>query len=229
VARSRSITLSRACLLLALVLSTPSSALAADEAAVRDVFSGLEQRWDQLTAYECDYAQRSEWKDRRQEFRGHYLFEKPNRIRVEIRKGDGEGTVLLWDGGPSVRARKGGILSLFPLRLDLRNRWLLDPFEQDLSASTWRFLLDEGRSALREGRLELLGSETWEGTKVWVLRNRYPPGAGTFAEDLVYVDRQNRWPLRVLRKDGADRVVQEILYRGTRIDPPVPEGAFTEF
>lgn len=219
----------RAWLALAFLLSGSGAAWAAQGVSVTDVFSALEQRWALLSAYACEYAQRSEWDGRRQEFRGRYLFAKPNRVRVAILEGDGEGTVLLWDGGPSVRARKGGLLSLFPLRLDLRNRWLLDPFEQDLSASTWGFLLDEGRSALRDGRLALLGKETWEGVEAWVLRNRYPPGAGPFAEDRVYVDPQNRWPLRVLRTDRDGRLVQEIVYRGTRIDPPVPEGAFTEF
>jgi len=204
---------------------------AAAEEGIHAVFARVAARWEGLSAYACGYTLRSfpSGEEDGVGFSARYLFAKPSAVRVEIFQGKGAGTTLLWEGGETVRVRKGGLLSLFPLTLDLRNSLLLDPFGQDLHRSTWKYLLDEGRLGLQEGRLELAGQETWEDRPVRVLAIHYPQGDGPFFHDRVYIDREERWPVRVVRTDRAGRVLQETMFQQIQIDPPVEEGVFREF
>lgn len=215
----------------AVILGITSVGAAAEEEDIHAVFASVAARWEDLRAYACVYTLRSfpPGEEDGVGFSARYLFAKPLAVRVEIFQGKGAGTTLLWEGGDTMRVRKGGLLSMFPLTLDLRNSLLLDPFGQDLHRSTWKYLLDEGRQGLQEGRLELVGQEIWEDRPVLVLAIHYPQGDGPFFHDRVYIDRKERWPVRVVRTDRVGRVLQETVFQQIQIDPPVEGGAFREF
>lgn len=217
------------CALFTLVPPPSPSVLGADD-NVREAFSSVLERWDSLRGYRCTYTAKSWPADKEPEgFTARYLFAKPSSVRMEIYQGDGKGSILLWEGGDKVRVRRGGVLSLFPMKLSLRNSLIMDAFGQDLKNTTWKYILDEGSQGLREGRLQLLGEDTLGGRRVQVFANQYGPDREPFFRDVVYVDSAYRWPLKVVRFDKAGNIIQESSFQDVEIDPEVTPTAFREF
>lgn len=213
-------------LLLILPLLLPAvAALGADFSSIQEAFGAVQARWQRIGAYTCLYASHS-LVPKERNLTARYAFAKPSFIRMEIIGGASAGTTLLWDGGPKVRVRKKGLLSLFPLSLDLRNPKLVDPFDEDLSNSSWKFLIELGGRALKDGRLEL---ESRGGAGPFVLVHQYTPGSSPFSKDRVFVDRASLMPERVERYDASGALIEEITYRDIQLDPVLPANLFKEF
>ncbi|MBI5443224.1 MAG: hypothetical protein HY900_18665, partial [Deltaproteobacteria bacterium] len=115
-------------LLLALcasVLLPPTMSRAASREAaggsVHEVFAAILARWQRISSYTCLYHGRSITPEGENLLAARYFFARPEKVRMEIFEGPGAGTTLLWEGGPKVRARRSGIMKLFPASLELRN------------------------------------------------------------------------------------------------------------
>ncbi len=147
--------------------------------------------------------------DQTQERVYQYQFMKPHFAKTLILDGDGKGSGGVWAGGDQVSGHQGGILSGIHLKVDIHDHRAVSLRGVTIPDGLLQHIV--ANYATIPGKLE-----QQDGGKIGgVLTDRLdlkvadPAADGGVTEQILYLSKETRWPIRQILYDGQQIVLDE--------------------
>ncbi len=130
----------------------------ADPQGAEQVVEKMERRFETISGYRCELHTISILKDLREERAFSYIFERPRSIRMRVLDGKDRGSVLIYKDGV-VRGHRGGLFSWVVLTFRPSDSEVTTIRGGRVDQSDFLFIMDVLRSAVKEGKLRLEGTD----------------------------------------------------------------------
>lgn len=209
--------------LLAAALAPMRTFGAEEPASADDVIRRAEQRFAQLTDYEClaDTDSRAGKKTAAGTY--HLWFKKPEMLRLQVVRGDHRNSEVAVDRDGNVRGREGGLLKPFVVGLKKTDRRLRSIRGVTITQLDWGTFYRNYRAAAAQpgAKTELIRRP---GSTLYEVAVTYTQG-GTVMRQVYRID-PNRWVL--IEADVFEDVVRvdHILFRDIRINTGIGDRWF---
>jgi outer membrane lipoprotein-sorting protein len=181
--------------------------------------------------YHCTFVSFSSEEDKKEEITYGYYYCKPCSVRLEVRTGPYEGTVLLYTGG-TVRLKVGyGILSWFSFSFDQTDKIVCDLRGNGIHQSDWGWYIEQHLQFMPQTRSSFAGIDTINDrqTYKYELVSKDPNETRSVATEYMWVDIQEDVILRYEQYDSTGKLIQSGLYKDIVIDSVMSDSLFVEF
>jgi hypothetical protein len=127
-----------------------SDLLAAERTTVQQLLSTAIENYESLRSYKCRLKLHLTKGDDVQDKQYVFYYQKPNLVRMYVEAGKEEGsTVILREDG-TIRGRREGLLSIFPITLEPEDRRLFSLWDRHFTKSDCGTILEETMDKLDE-------------------------------------------------------------------------------
>jgi hypothetical protein len=137
-----------------------------------------------------------------------YTFRKPSTVTIDVVEGWNSGVTVLWTGGPTVTARKGGLLGIFKRTLSLHDPQIVTIRGSSIDALSFAQILvhaEETAGAISQGQGVTIDDFA---TDAVTLIPSLPANDAGYTRERIEVSRATHFPMRVLGYEGATLVRQ---------------------
>ena len=135
-----------------------------------------------------------------------YTYSKPSNVRVHVISGTNTGVTLDWSGGPTIVARRGGLISMFSRTLSLHDPMVTTLQGASIDQLSFGAILSHAQQEV--DRLSLIPGGTIDGVAANALNlnaigSTADPG---LTREVVVMSAATHLPIRVLGYDGSTLV-----------------------
>ncbi len=186
---------------------------------------------ESVNDYRCTFVSFASDSEKSEQVAYGYYFKKPASVRMEVRTGDYEGTVLLYRG-TDVRVKLGhGILSWFSFSFDRTSRIVRDLRGNGIHESDWGWFVEQHLQMLPLTGNTYVGIDTINGrpTVSYKLTSVDPEKTRWVAVEYVWIDREDNTLVQYKQYDRSGRLIQSGLYQDVVLNPNLDDSVFTEF
>ncbi|MBK8162270.1 MAG: DUF1571 domain-containing protein [Gammaproteobacteria bacterium] len=156
-----------------------------------------------------------------------YAYRRPGHVRMEF-VAPHAGVVMIYDPQTAeVRLWPLG-RGYFSLALDPANRLIRSRTGQRIDRSDFGALLQNVRSLQRSGQTTCVAEQINGRDALYVVVEGEPyDSLGAIRRYELWLDTANRMPLRVISRDRAGAVIEEVRFEELRLDPELPAAHFS--
>ncbi|MGE4048341.1 MAG: outer membrane lipoprotein carrier protein LolA [Acetobacteraceae bacterium] len=156
-----------------------------------------------------------------------YAYRRPGHVRMEF-VAPHAGMVMIYDPqAAEVRLWPFGP-GYFSLTFDPDNRLIRSRTGQRIDRSDFGALLQNVRSLQRSGQTTCVAEQINGRDALHVaVEGELADSLGAIRRYELWLDAANRMPLRVISRDRADTVIEEVWFEELRLDPELPASIFS--
>ncbi|GAB4345713.1 MAG: hypothetical protein Kow0099_26280 [Candidatus Abyssubacteria bacterium] len=134
----------------ALVWTGFSDLPATDRASAEQLLSRAIENYESLRSYRCRLKLHLTKGEEVQDKQYVFYYQKPNLVRMYVEKGKDEGSTVIFREDGTIRGRREGLLSIFPITLEAGDRRLYSLWDRHFTKSDCGTILEETVDKLDE-------------------------------------------------------------------------------
>jgi outer membrane lipoprotein-sorting protein len=190
----------------------------------KEIIFGAEKKFASIEDYTCTADAHYRKGDRTEDKVFRVFFKKPELVRLDVLKGDGEGgaAVLTKDGG--VKAHGGGWLSWLVLPFGLDNPLVTTIRGHTLRQSHFGYIIQMMKETLASNEASV-AAESFDGAPSYVLKTSYIDAGGVARKEVAVIDRASLLVRKVQEYEGSAEVVS-VTYYDIRTDQGLKDRLF---
>ncbi len=207
-----------------------NNSLFSSEYIFKDILSKLKERFEELFNYQCTFESFTAKNKKSMLNVFNYYYSKPKLIRMEIIKGEKEGTVLLYNSkDDKIRLRLNkGLFSSFIFTFDPSSKLISDLRGLNISHSDWGWFIDRHLENIDKFNINFIKEENINEKELLFLEliSKDPKKTENIVKENIWIDKNENVIVKYQVYDITGELVQASSFSNIILNPDIDKKLF---